>query len=89
MKRVHVIVSGRVQGVGFRYFAVSLASKYQISGWVRNLYNGDVELEAEGTSDRLQFFLQEVQEGNRFVQVRNMEVSTLSLKNEKGFRVVY
>lgn len=89
MKRVHVIVSGRVQGVGFRYFAVSLASKYQISGWVRNLYNGDVELEAEGTSDRLQFFLQEVQEGNRFVRVRNMEVSTISLKNEKGFRVVY
>lgn len=89
MKRVHVIVSGRVQGVGFRYFAVSLASKYQISGWVRNLYNGDVELEAEGSSDRLQFFLQEVQEGNRFVRVRNMEVSTVSLKNEKGFRVVY
>lgn len=89
MKRVHVIVSGRVQGVGFRYFAVSLASKYQISGWVRNLYNGDVELEAEGTSERLQFFLQEVQEGNRFVRVRNMEVSTISLKNEKGFRVVY
>lgn len=89
MKRVHVIVSGRVQGVGFRYFAVSLASKYQISGWVRNLYNGDVELEAEGSSDRLQFFLQEVQEGNRFVRVRNMEVSTVSLQNEKGFRVVY
>ena len=89
MKRVHVIVSGLVQGVGFRYFAVSLASKYQISGWVRNLYNGDVELEAEGTSERLQFFLQEVQEGNRFVRVRNMEVSTISLKNEKGFRVVY
>lgn len=89
MKRVHVIVSGRVQGVGFRYFAVSLASKYQISGWVRNLYNGDVELEAQGTSDKLQFFLQEVQEGNRFVRVRNMEVSTISLKNEKGFKVVY
>ncbi|MCI5596264.1 MAG: acylphosphatase [Lachnospiraceae bacterium] len=89
MKRMHIIISGRVQGVGFRYFAVSLASRYHITGWVRNLYNGDVEMEAEGNSTRLTLFLQEIQEGNRFVRVRNMEISEIPLAHDKDFKVVY
>ena len=89
MKRYHIIVSGRVQGVGFRYFAVSLASRYHISGWVRNLYNGNVEMEAEGSNDRLTLFLQEIQEGNRFVRVRDIQISEIPTKNDTDFRVVY
>ena len=89
MKRMHIIISGRVQGVGFRYFAVSLASRYHITGWVRNLYNGDVEMEAEGNSTRLTLFLQEIQEGNRFVRMRNMEISEIPLAHDKDFKVVY
>lgn len=89
MKRIHVIVSGRVQGVGFRYFTASLASRYGITGWVRNLYNGDVEMEAEGISTKLSLFLQEVKEGNRFVRVRNMEISEIPPTGEKGFKVKY
>lgn len=89
MKRMHIIISGRVQGVGFRYFAVSLASRYHITGWVRNLYNGDVEMEAEGNSTRLTLFLQEIQEGNRFVRVRNMEISEIPPAHDKDFKVVY
>lgn len=89
MKRMHIIISGRVQGVGFRYFAVSLASRYHITGWVRNLYNGDVEMEAEGNSTRLTLFLQEIQEGNRFVRVRNMEISEIPLAHDKDYKVVY
>lgn len=89
MKRMHIIISGRVQGVGFRYFAVSLASRYHITGWVRNLYDGDVEMEAEGNSTRLTLFLQEIQEGNRFVRVRNMEISEIPLAHDKDFKVVY
>ena len=89
MKLMHIIISGRVQGVGFRYFAVSLASRYHITGWVRNLYDGDVEMEAEGNSTRLTLFLQEIQEGNRFVRVRNMEISEIPLAHDKDFKVVY
>lgn len=89
MKRMHIIISGRVQGVGFRYFAVSLASRYHITGWVRNLYDGDVEMEAEGNSTRLTLFLQEIQEGNRFVRVRNMKISEIPLAHDKDFKVVY
>lgn len=89
MKRVHVIVSGRVQGVGFRYFVLSLASRYNLTGWVKNLYNGDVELEAEGISTRLAPFLSEIQEGNRFIRVTHMDVQEIDLVNDKKFRVVY
>ena len=89
MKRVHVIVSGRVQGVGFRYFVLSLASRYNLTGWVKNLYNGDVELEAEGISTRLSPFLSEIQEGNRFIRVTHMDVQEIDLLNDKKFRVVY
>ena len=46
--RVHVTVSGMVQGVGYRYFTVTEARKLGLAGWVRNLMNGDVELEAQG-----------------------------------------
>ena len=45
--RVHVTVSGMVQGVGYRYFTVTEARKFGLAGWVRNLMNGDVELEAQ------------------------------------------
>lgn len=89
MKRVHVIVSGRVQGVGFRYFVLSLASRYNLTGWVKNLYNGDVELEAEGISTRLTPFLSEIQEGNRFIHVTHMDVQEIDLVNDKKFRVIY
>lgn len=46
--RIHIIVHGRVQGVGFRFSAQQKAVEYNLTGYVRNLANGDVELEVEG-----------------------------------------
>jgi acylphosphatase len=48
MKRLRVLYSGRVQGVGFRYTVCHIAANYNVTGMVRNLWNGDVELIAEG-----------------------------------------
>ena len=61
-KRVEVEYSGRVQGVGFRFTAERFARDYGILGYVRNLYNGGVELVAEGEEQKLKDFL----EGLRF-----------------------
>lgn len=47
--RKHFIFYGEVQGVGFRWNAMYIARKYSVSGWARNLYDGTVEMEAEGT----------------------------------------
>ena len=57
-KRVYY--SGRVQGVGFRYNAQELAEQFDVSGYVRNLASGDVELVAEGAADRVDGFLDAV-----------------------------
>ena len=46
--RKHIIFYGRVQGVGFRYYSVYKSRKLGITGWVRNLYDGTVEMEVQG-----------------------------------------
>ena len=56
-EQVHVYFSGRVQGVGFRFTARTLAARYQLSGWVRNLPDGRVELLAQGLSKDVIEFL--------------------------------
>ena len=52
--RLHLIISGRVQGVGFRFSAYDEAKDLALAGWVRNLGSGDVEIVAEGKQENLQ-----------------------------------
>jgi acylphosphatase len=52
--RLHLVVRGRVQGVGFRFSAYDEAKELALAGWVRNLPNGDVEIVAEGSRENLQ-----------------------------------
>jgi acylphosphatase len=51
---VRLRITGRVQGVGFRFSAIDAARRLALTGWVRNTYDGDVELVAEGDKDGLQ-----------------------------------
>ena len=51
--RLHLIISGRVQGVGFRFSAYDEAKDLGLAGWVRNLYSGEVEIVAEGSRENL------------------------------------
>ena len=50
------LISGRVQGVGFRYFVQKIAAQHGISGWVRNTQDGRVEIEAEGDAAAMRQF---------------------------------
>ncbi len=59
--RCTVLYSGRVQGVGFRFTAYRIARQYQVSGFVRNLPDGRVELVAEGRAEQVQTFVSTVQ----------------------------
>lgn len=56
-------IGGRVQGVGFRYFAYQIAAVYGIKGWVKNKLDGSVEMEAEGTIEQLYSFIEKVKKG--------------------------
>jgi acylphosphatase len=63
--RLHAIVEGRVQGVGFRYYVLDNAVKLGISGWVRNRYVESVEVMAEGPRDDLERLLSIIWKGPR------------------------
>lgn len=57
VRAVYIIIGGRVQGVGFRYFAKYKADELQIAGWVRNTPDGKVEIEAEGEFQNIENFI--------------------------------
>ena len=63
------VISGRVQGVGFRWFVEREAAQIGIAGWVRNRENGDVEVMATGTADQHNALRQKLQQGPRASRV--------------------
>lgn len=75
MIQYHVLVSGKVQGVGFRYFVQMTAMQYEITGWVKNRSNGMVEIVAIGEQNVLDSFLVEIKRGNRFAKVQKMDIT--------------
>ena len=86
--KVHGYVSGRVQGVSFRYFTQDEAAKYDIVGWVRNLPDGRVEFLAEGQKGLLDDFLKALNRGPVAAQVTNLEVSWDKFSGEyDNFRI--
>jgi acylphosphatase len=72
--RVRVLIGGRVQGVAYRFFAERSASRLDITGWVRNLPDGRVEVLAEGTEPRIATFLSRLEAGPALARVDSFEV---------------
>lgn len=73
--RLHATVHGRVQGVGFRYFVIETAARLEISGWVRNRFDGTVEVLAEGRRPQLENLVQQLQRGPRPSNVTKVDLS--------------
>jgi acylphosphatase len=71
----NIVVTGLVQGVGFRFFVYRHASRLGIKGYVQNLYNGEVEIEAEGEKDVLEVLIREVRVGPRAADVTDLRVT--------------
>ena len=84
-----VIYSGQVQGVGFRYTAKTVATGFEITGAVRNLADGRVELLAEGTREELDGFRLALQNAGLAGFIRDEKVNWAEAKNEfHGFEIV-
>ena len=84
MNRKHILFYGRVQGVGFRYYSVHKARQLGLAGWVQNLSDGSVEMEVQGTEekiDELVLFL----DRQRYIEITGMDVKKIPLKDERDF----
>ena len=74
IQRVHALVTGRVQGVGFRATTHQEARRLSLAGWVRNLQDGRVEVVAEGEQKSLEAFVAFLHRGPRLARVVNVSV---------------
>lgn len=75
MIQLHIIVSGKVQGVGYRYFSQMKAVQYEVTGWVRNLSDSSVEIVAVGNKDQLDTFIEDLRRGNPFSVIEDIQVT--------------
>jgi len=88
LSRVHVFVSGRVQGVAYRYFVERRAAEIPVTGWVRNLRDGRVEIMAEGKKADLESFLEFLRQGPRMANVDDLDILWEDYRGEyKDFRI--
>jgi acylphosphatase len=82
LSRLHAIVEGHVQGVGFRVFVQTIAITLGLKGWVRNLWDGNVEVTAEGAQVVLEKFLASLIQGPRGAHVINVHSEWLQATGE-------
>lgn len=86
--RKHIFFYGRVQGVGFRYYAVQKANQLGLTGWVKNLYDGSVEMEVEGQEeliDQLIIFLQ----NRTYIWIERIDAKKIPLQQDRSFGEIY
>lgn len=90
MKRYHIIASGRVQGVGFRYFVLLKAKNLNLTGTVRNQSNGNVEVFVQGREEYILKLISDLYKGNGFSSVDDIVSKEIPLEsNENTFRLAY
>jgi acylphosphatase len=88
VKSVYILVGGRVQGVGFRYFVRHKAEELQIAGWVRNTPDGKVEIEATGDDSNLETFAGWMKIGPARAVIQTFSVAEIGApRNFSGFSI--
>lgn len=82
MKQVRGIVSGRVQGVGFRFYTCQKAKQLGLRGYVKNLVNGDVEFVAQGDSEQVDKLIKWSKQGSPPAVVSNLAIELIANREE-------
>jgi len=86
---VNIKITGKVQGVGFRYFVLRQAQELGITGWVSNKPNGDVEALVQGEKADLEQFVAKVKEGPSFSRVEDVSLNWLNKAEQYfGFEIL-
>jgi acylphosphatase len=84
MKSIKIIISGLVQGVGYRYFCYKKALEYGIRGYAKNLYNGNVEVVAQGEKGLINDFIKDLNTGPYYAAVKS--INTEEIESEKEYQ---
>jgi acylphosphatase len=87
MKTHKIILKGRVQGVGFRYFISQQADQYEIKGWARNNPDGTVEVWAQGSDEKMGKFIDKIKQGPSMCDVTDSEIETFDHEEFHQFRI--
>lgn len=90
MIRYSIIANGRVQGVGFRYFIQLTACRLDLTGWCKNLMDGNVEIEIQGSEKNVISFISAIKKGNNFSKVDDIDINEVEIIiDEKKFKIKY
>ena len=85
LERVYFKVSGKVQGVGFRWFVQDTAKELLLTGWTRNTIAGAVEAEVQGTNNKIALFLADIKIKHGWARVDNIETGARETLKEEEF----
>ncbi len=86
----HIIIRGMVQGVGYRFFCHREAAALGVNGYVKNLFNGDVEVLAEGEEEIVGHFINLLKRGPHFSQVQDLDITTLAYEDKyRNFQIEF
>ena len=88
MKRISILVSGKVQGVAYRASTEKVAKEIGLTGFVKNLPDGKVYIEAQGTEEQLNLFCKWCKRGPMLAVVTDIAITLLDPKEESSFRTV-
>ena len=87
MRARRAVVTGRVQGVGYRFFAERAARELDVRGWVRNLPDGSVEAVVEGEEDAIARFLDRLRQGPRGARVERVAEEDRTIEGFPSFEI--
>jgi len=88
-KTLRIRVFGRVQGVGFRYFALHTATSLGVTGFVRNEPDGSVEILCSGCDEEIDAFVERIDRGPSYASITRTEIEGLPFKSFKSFEIRY
>ena len=87
MKRYYIIFEGRVQNVGFRWTVMTIAQSLHCTGWIRNMMNGNVDMEIQGNFDLIGF-IEKLRDSSRWIRIDDYSIMEIPIKpEEKRFSV--
>lgn len=85
-ERWHIIFTGRVQSVGFRFRSKYAADALSLRGWVQNLWDGSVEMEVQGLKEDIQSMISAIQTSS-YIQIEDVISKQVPLENDSGFHI--